>query len=319
MKILLKRVLFFLINKLELFESFFNFFYFFGKKNKIETEFHPVFIVGAPRTGSTILYQLMTNQFYVTYIDNLMCNFYRSIILGNQISKFIFKNNPHNVSKSNFGNTNKFGLHAPSECGQFWYRWLPKDRHFIDYDDFIDTVVEEIRREIYSVINKDKQPFIFKNLNAGQRLRLISKVAPEAKIIFIRRNILETAFSIYQGRLKNRIKDDEWWGIMPPNVKELNKLPLYEKIVKQIYFIEKQIFDDKHLFPSKNFLIVNYEDFVDKPDNFLEIIKKFIGNNVQEHKNTKKLAIKKKHHDYNKDVINEFKAEIEKLDWKYTK
>jgi len=285
------------------------------KRIKSENKYQPVFIIGAPRTGSTILYQAITNRFDVLYIDNLTCLFHQFLPLGMKLSKFFYSDSAHNVSSSHFGKTTNFGLHAPAECGNFWYRWLPKDKHFIDYDDFDDRVVKEIHQEIYSVIKKERKNFVFKNLNAGQRLRLIRKVSPNAKIIFIRRNPLETALSIYKSRIKNDVKDDEWWSIMPPNVKELNKLPLFEKIVKQIYYLEKQIMRDKKLFPQKKFLTIDYKTFLDNPENILEIIKKFMGEDIKNRKNADKLKIKKKHHEYNENVVKNFEKEIEKLDW----
>ena len=149
----------------------------------------PVFIIGAPRTGSTILYQTITNQLDVLYIDNLVCHFYRNIFFGFWLSNKLFKQKAHNCFKSNHGNTSSCGLHAPSECGGFWYRWLPNDRHFIDYDDITDEMVEQIREEITAVINYFDKPLVFKNLNAGQRLRLLQRCFPEAKFIFTKRKI----------------------------------------------------------------------------------------------------------------------------------
>ena len=99
--------------------------------SKKEKKYFSVFIVGEPRTGSTIFYQIITNYFNVAYPDNLV-NFYRrNAFIGFALSKFIFNGRAHNCYSSNFGNTDNCGLHAPNEFGQFWYRWLPRDRHFV--------------------------------------------------------------------------------------------------------------------------------------------------------------------------------------------
>ena len=42
----------------------------------------PVFIIGAPRTGSTILYQGLTNYIDVLYIDNLTSRLYKNFFFG---------------------------------------------------------------------------------------------------------------------------------------------------------------------------------------------------------------------------------------------
>ena len=42
----------------------------YNKNIKLSDDLAPIFIIGAPRTGSTILYQGLTNQADVLYIDN---------------------------------------------------------------------------------------------------------------------------------------------------------------------------------------------------------------------------------------------------------
>jgi hypothetical protein len=59
------------------------------------------------------------------------------------------------------------GMNAPSECGQFWYRWLPKEHHCIDYDEITDEIINQNRTEISAVINYFDKSTLFKNLNAG--------------------------------------------------------------------------------------------------------------------------------------------------------
>ena len=41
-------------------------------------EYPPIFIIGAPRSGSTLLYQVLTDYFEVGYISNLHAHFFGS-------------------------------------------------------------------------------------------------------------------------------------------------------------------------------------------------------------------------------------------------
>jgi len=218
----------------------------------------PIFIIGAPRTGSTILYQAITNLYDVLYIDNLVCRFHRNLFFGFWLSNMIYESKPHNNFQSWHGQTK--GGHSPSECGQFWYRWLPKDHHFIDYDEITPQMVEEIRREITAIINYFDKPIVFKNLNAGQRLRLLTQCFPDAKFIFITRDPLQTAQSILKAKRRAGLFDNKFWSIMPPNVNELKKLEWDEQIVKQVYFLEKQIVHDSFLAGQDNFFTLHYKD-----------------------------------------------------------
>lgn len=230
----------------------------------------PVFIIGAPRTGSTILYQTITNQLDVLYIDNLVCNFHRNLFFGFWLSNKLFGQKAHNCFNSDHGDTK--GLHAPSECGAFWYRWLPKERHFIDNDDITNTMVKEIRDEITAVTNFFDKPLVFKNLNAGQRVRLLQKCFPNAKFIFVKREPIFTAQSMLKAKRKLKIDDNQFWSVMPKNFKDLEKLSAYEQIVSQIYFIEKQIVDDFKEFKELKLYTINYNEIENKYQEYKDFI-----------------------------------------------
>ncbi|RAH38219.1 sulfotransferase [Halomonas sp. SL1] len=233
--------------------------HFFGSGKK--TKHQPVFIIGAPRTGSTILCQALTNAYQFAYIDNTACTWHRNLRFGLWLSHKKYGDNPHNNFKAEYGNTRKFGGHAPSECGGFWYRWLPKDRHFIDHDEVTSEMVNEIREEVLGASTYLRRPILFKNLNAGQRLRLIHRAFPNARIVFVRRDPRFVIHSILKARKKVGVEEGLWWSIMPPNVEELRQLPEDEMCAAQVYYIEKQIEEDLGLFPKKNVKEVHYQNF----------------------------------------------------------
>ncbi len=268
----------------------------------------PVFIIGAPRTGSTILYQTITNQLDVLYIDNLVCHFYRNIFFGFWLSNKFFGQKAHNCFDSDHGNTN--GLHSPSECGAFWYRWLPKERHFIDYDDITDTMVKEIRDEITSVINYFDKPLVFKNLNAGQRIRLLQKCFPNAKFIFVKREPIFTAQSILKAKRKLKIDDNQFWSVMPKNFKDLEKSSAYEQIVSQIYFIEKQIVDDFKEFKELKLYTINYNEI----ENRYQEYKDFITTKEKQDFKKANIVLTEKI-SLNEKEVKLFSKEIQQFNW----
>lgn len=220
----------------------------------------PIFIVGAPRTGSTILYQGLTNAYNIAYIDNRACRWHRNLRFGMWLSNKEYGDSPHDNFKADHGNTQSFGGHAPSECGGFWYRWLPRDRHFIDHKDITPRMIKELRVEVFGVSAYLNKCLLFKNLNAGQRLRLIYHAFPNAKIIFIRRDPRFVIRSILNARRKVGTKPGNWWSIMPPNVGDLLGLPEAEMCAAQVYFVERQVEYDLALFPEENVREIHYRD-----------------------------------------------------------
>ena len=297
----------------------------FKEKPKIDEfgnkplKFQPIFIIGAPRTGSTILYQLITNTFDVLYIDNLVCKWRRNFFYGFKKSQAKFGNRPHDIYKSVHGATTKYGEHAPSECGGFWYRWFPTDRHFLDFNEIPVSDLEEIRKNITAVTNYHGKPIVFKNLNAGQRLRVLSKIFPQSKFIWIKRDPLETALSIIKVKRKLNIELNRFWSIMPYNVKDLKKMGGYEQVVKQIYHLEKQIFLDKELLPQENMLILTYDQLVSNTQKELSKIKQFISPQIGERKGAAELEIVKKSVNPDNPDYGRLLEEIGKIDWNYGK
>jgi len=220
----------------------------------------PIFIIGAPRSGSTILYQAMTNALDVLYIDNIAARFYFDLSLGLWLSRLMYRDRPHNNFLARRGDTAAFGGHAPNECGIFWYQWLPKDRHFVDRGTVPQRYVDQIRFAIEFPSRRFRRPLLFKNLNAGQRLRLIHEALPDARIIFISRDFEATVNSILRSRRAVGTPANEMWSILPRHHKDLTLLPEDKMCREQVRRIEAQIEEDLQLFKADQVYRLRLED-----------------------------------------------------------
>ncbi|MEY8200574.1 MAG: sulfotransferase [Colwellia sp.] len=275
----------------------------------------PVFIIGAPRTGSTILYQGLTNYIDVLYIDNLTSRLYKNFFFGIWLSRKVYKGRAHNNYKAEYGSTVRYGGSAPSECGEFWYRWMPHGKHFLRAEDLAKKDLTQIRKEITGIINYHNKPIVFKNMNAGLRMQVLSKIFPDAKFIWIKRNPLYVSQSLLEVRKKINGNFDDWWSLMPKNYTALKEMDSTDQVVGQIYSIEKQINEDCQLFPNENTLILDYEEL----RNYGAILKKlhkFVGAGVGLKKNfiAPKIVIEEKNI-FKRIVISKLKNRIEELDW----
>ena len=142
----------------------------------------------------------------------------------------------------------------------------------------------------------------------------MQKCFPDAKFIFVKRDPLFTAQSILKAKRKAGIADDVFWSVMPNKVKELEELGSYEQIVKQIYFLEKQIIEDSKLFDEKSILLINYKELGEAFEDVLVKCQKFIDTSEKidfqkaEIKLTEKISLK----EYE---VRLFSQEIDRLDW----
>ncbi len=287
------------------------------KYANVSHSFEPVFIVGAPRTGSTILYQALTNSYDFLYIDNVVDYLYRNVLLGFWLSDFLYKGRAHNNFKSSLGNTRKYGLRAPSESGRFWYRWFPRENHFLDFGDVDNASLEQIQDNLSSVMSRFSAPLLFKNLNMGQRLRPLSQIFPNAKIIFCKRSPYFVVQSLINAREKLGIGSGEWWSVKPSCFEALLALPEDEMLVKQVYELEKQIYKDLSLFHPENVKIVDYEGLQARKGALLDEISAWVGGLSNRNGAVKAHISGDDRVSLPNSRVSAIKEMIEKLDWEY--
>lgn len=264
----------------------------------------PIFIIGAPRTGSTILYQTITNLYDVLYVDNLVCKFHQNFFFGFWLSDKIYGNQPHNNYEADHGNTHMYGLHAPSECGQFWYRWLPKDHHYIEADEIPDKKLEEIKKEITAVVNYFDKPLVFGNNNAGLRLNMLNKIFPNAKYIMTLREPLSVVSSLLKARKKFYGSYEKWWSLMPSNHIYLKQLDFAEQVVMQYFWINKNIKDDiKNLDKTDCLSEVEHKKFCEDFDGTIRVLEDFMS------MDKKKICVEFPKLNYKLNIIGDKKIE----------
>ncbi|NBC82522.1 MAG: hypothetical protein GVY19_03980 [Bacteroidetes bacterium] len=247
------------------------------KYGKSESQFPTVYIIGPPRTGSTIIYQLITSYLDVLYIDNLTELSRNNLFFGIWLSQKLYKEKAHKNFSSNIGRTHNAGLHAPNE-GLFWYRFLPRGKHYVNSNDVSSKNKKWLIRYHNAVKNKFQKPFVIKNLSFSMRLDLIKEIEPNAKFIHVTRDPFFTAQSIYLARKKESWPNDKLWSIQPKHAKEIEKLPIFEQITKQIDSINQQIEGDLTDFKN-GYMKVKYEDVCHQTSHVIKKIMNFIASN----------------------------------------
>ncbi len=216
----------------------------------------PVFIIGAPRSGSTLLYQILVEAFDVGYLSNLHCRFYGG---PSFIERWIFPRLARPIPDYTSSHGRIRGRTAPSECGEYWYQFFPREPQAV-------TAIPEakqrgLRTAIRKLIIAAKRPFFFKNLMNSLRLLPLAQALPEARFIVIHRDPLANARSLLMAR--KRIYDDynRWWSARPANVHELERLPPHQQVVEQIITIHQGIDAARTAIGARSFLDVGYETF----------------------------------------------------------
>jgi len=220
----------------------------------------PIFLLGAPRCGSTLVCQVITDAFDVAYLSNRHCQFFGAPALAERIFKPLKNKKPSDYT-SDHGQTK--GWDAPSECGEWWYRFFRRSPAYVTLDDVVEAQMYAFRRSLLALTEAAGKPVVFKNLYAALRLQAIAKHIPEALFVVLERNERDTAHSILEGRLAVLGGYDQWWSVPPPNVQDLKLLDPVRQVVGQIRGIHSTIEKDigAGATDRSRVLVLEYERF----------------------------------------------------------
>lgn len=151
-----------------------------------DTLTHPViFMVAPPRSGTTLVYQLLTLRYDLFYPTNLLAKFYKCPYLFLKgIDDLRVDSLRHSSTlTSHLGNTNE--VMEPHEWGWFWERFFFAN----------DT---SLKHELSALQSLSPKPMLFKTVYFNYRTAMLAHEIPSCIFLRIRRNAIDTIASMYQ-------------------------------------------------------------------------------------------------------------------------
>lgn len=178
-----------------------------------------IYIVGAPRSGTTLLSQLVSRHLPVGYISNLIARFWLRPSIGIRLSQALFTDEVQKelALHSTHGTTD--GVVDPHEFGYFWRYWLKLDQaqtHHLPAE-MLSTVdaaglKHALEAEILAVFNR---PVVFKNVICGFHAEFLTQLHPLSLFVYISRDFHATAASILKVRQERFGSYQTWWSLKP--------------------------------------------------------------------------------------------------------
>lgn len=237
--------------------------------------FPPIFIIGPPRSGSTLLFQVLVNRYRFTHITNMHCLLYGAASFVERWLGPSWKKGGTRGYESWFGKS--AGLWAPSECGQFWYRWFPKTPAHVTAEDVPDRKLRSFRRVTAALGNAGGQPILMKNLYCSVRLPALVKALPEALFIVVNRDVLRIGQSLLSARKNINGNYHDWLSVPPPEYERLKGLRPSLQVIGQTKAIYRLIDSNIRNIGEDRFIKVEYEDLCRDTRGELMRIEKFLA------------------------------------------
>ena len=227
----------------------------------------PILIVGAPRSGSTLLYQALVQGFDVGYLSNRHCRLWGAPSLVERATPFVARPrrstraSGRRAARTHRASAGRSGT-ASSAGGRSTCRSATAD----------PAQLRRLRAAVRALGNAAGRPLVFKNLLCTLRLEPIGTALPEAVFVVIRRDLVANAASVLEARRTLHGDYDTWWSAEPPEVDDLRALPAHEQAVEQVRRIEALVDRDRERLGAHRFLELRYEELCDDPHGALAAV-----------------------------------------------
>lgn len=245
---------------------------FFERRRLVGSTSHDapaLFIVGAPRSGTSLVQQLLAYNLDASYIPNGAGLLPHAPLLGARLFGRGGRDAPPSM-QSFLGQTRT--LRGPNDGFFLWDRWLGPQR-----GQLAPTIDSEQRAAMRHTINvwmeRFGDPLINKNNRNSLCMSSIADAMPLARFLVVRRDPCDVALSLLKARKEVQGDARLGWGLLaedaPPGSSEDEIL---QAICSQLVAIEGRMRHDVQSLGSERVMTVDLRDVCSSPRAVLESI-----------------------------------------------
>lgn len=228
-----------------------------------------ILVVGPPRSGSTLTYQILARYLNVTYPDNLNSLFPKSSQFA---MKWFSRRTPKSraLIKSCYGQTCR--LSGPNEGFHIWDQWLGADRY-----QTVDSLPAEtsikMRTFLSQWTHEANKPFVNKNNRSTACIELLSRELKNSYFVLIQRDERDIIRSVIRGREFVQGDKHRPWGLYSQDtLGKQDPLGYVDDVCKQVRKIFQRIKNQIDVVESKRVICVPYSDLCNDPHEVLRKI-----------------------------------------------
>ncbi len=233
-------------------------------------------IVGVPRSGTTLLYQVVAGGLDVGYVNNLVAAFWRAPVYGIGLSRKLGLDEPGSSFASGFGRTR--GIQEPHEFGYFWnghLRYPDLSQRPAGHEATIDWA--HLRRVLLNMAHASGRPMAFKPMLLVWHLERMVEQLPRTCYVWIRREQKQTALSLLAMRRALFGSLDRWASLRPGGPDWLADEPPWRQVAAQVVELERVLERACERLGSESVLTVRYEELCASPREVLDGIRDLLG------------------------------------------
>lgn len=236
-----------------------------------------VFIVGPPRSGTTLMLQWLAASGSFAYPTNLLSRFFGAPYIGARIQQLL--TDPaydyrdellglHSQSdftwQSEIGKTR--GILEPHEFFYFWRQFFPVDQaEKLTEDQLQRSDPDGFAAGWASLEHAFGKPVAAKGILLQYDIAKLAEWLPTSIFIHTRREPFFNIQSLLQARQQVYGSKDAWFSVRPPEYRSLKEKSRYIQVAGQVFFTNRSIEQELEALPPHRKILVDYELFCERP------------------------------------------------------
>jgi len=242
-----------------------------------------IFLLGLPRSGHTLLAQLLITRFHLAYPTNFVARLWKVPGLAARIQRLALEsamfNYPSDLMKFESDQGLTWGVYGIHEFGYFWREIFNfGETHSLTDEEWERVDKERLLRLVASLEYEfGDLPVLFKSGQLIFQATRLSKLFPKSVFICCLRDSLHVAQSLAVSREKRFGNREEWFSFRPPEYVWLKSLPWREQISGQIAYIKYHLKKQMEQIPSDRVLWLHYEEICDNPRRTMKLVEKLLS------------------------------------------
>ncbi|MBO3699754.1 sulfotransferase [Roseivirga sp. E12] len=239
-----------------------------------EEVFPNIFVLGLPRSGTTLLTQVIYNNLDVSCTNNLIAKFWRTPLVGTRLAMEAFAGKAQKMSSYTSDHGQTESISDPHEFSWYWQRMMQID-DIEKYDIQLASGKIDwfrLRNELLGMSHIMEKPLVHKPLELiGYHLENFCQLFSKAIYISINRPLDQVALSLAQARLKKFNDLNIWWGSYPPSkdYEQIKTLSPEKQIAGQVYFLNRMYQRNLTWINPDSIVNIDFADLLKRPNDIL--------------------------------------------------
>jgi LPS sulfotransferase NodH len=233
---------------------------------------HPfLFVIGLPRSGTTLLSQLLAYCLDAGYINNFAARFWLAPLHGVRLARTLVGHEvPVSFASDHARTATLSEIH---EFGYFWRYWLKKHTfedvvHAREREETIDW--PGFKRTLLNVQQELGGPFVAKNMLGIYHTAKLREVLEKVVYVYVERDPLDVAISILDARRRYYSDPATWWSYVPVEYPLLKDRDYWEQIAGQIHYLGRFCRDALTEAGPTSVVHISYEQLCRDPASVLD-------------------------------------------------